>query len=122
MKAALTPSGSAARAARAPEGSKLVSTVGPNYVPTSDRLEELIVVPSHAAVADAVAAGLPDADQMATRRAKFLAIGLADDECDHGRLAGDRTPPCGCWPTERMADVVPMPLPDTAPRRRRRAA
>lgn len=25
---------------------------------------------------------------------------LADDECAHGRLAGDPTKPCGCWPTE----------------------
>lgn len=25
---------------------------------------------------------------------------MADYECDHGRLAGDKTPPCGCWPTE----------------------
>lgn len=24
----------------------------------------------------------------------------AVNECRHGRLAGDRTPPCGCWPTE----------------------
>lgn len=23
--------------------------------------------------------------------------GLADLECGHGRLPGDRTPPCGCW-------------------------
>lgn len=25
---------------------------------------------------------------------------LADDECAHGRLATDPTPPCGCWPNE----------------------
>jgi hypothetical protein len=25
---------------------------------------------------------------------------LADHECRHGRLRGDRTPPCGCWPEE----------------------
>ena len=23
---------------------------------------------------------------------------LADHECAHGRLPGDRTPRCGCWP------------------------
>jgi hypothetical protein len=23
-----------------------------------------------------------------------------DDECRHGRLEGDRTPPCGCFPAE----------------------
>jgi len=25
---------------------------------------------------------------------------LADHECRHGRLPGDRTPACGCWPEE----------------------
>ena len=25
---------------------------------------------------------------------------LADFECKHGRLSGDSTPPCGCWPAE----------------------
>ena len=25
---------------------------------------------------------------------------LADHECAHGRLPGDRTPKCGCWPQE----------------------
>ena len=24
----------------------------------------------------------------------------ADRECEHGRLPGDATPPCGCWPEE----------------------
>jgi hypothetical protein len=24
----------------------------------------------------------------------------AADECRHGRLPGDNTPPCGCWPQE----------------------
>lgn len=28
---------------------------------------------------------------------------LADHECDHGRLPGDRTTPCGCWAQERVA-------------------
>jgi hypothetical protein len=23
-----------------------------------------------------------------------------EHECEHGRLAGDRTPACGCWPQE----------------------
>ncbi|MGN6167719.1 MAG: hypothetical protein ACTHQQ_06060 [Solirubrobacteraceae bacterium] len=26
---------------------------------------------------------------------------LADHECSHGRLPGDRTPLCGCWPQEQ---------------------
>lgn len=27
---------------------------------------------------------------------------LADFECQHGRLSGDKTPPCGCWPGEQV--------------------
>jgi hypothetical protein len=27
---------------------------------------------------------------------------LADHECRHGRLAFDRTAPCGCWPAPRF--------------------
>lgn len=27
-------------------------------------------------------------------------IPMADDECEHGRLPGDRTAPCGCYPCE----------------------
>ena len=26
----------------------------------------------------------------------------AELECEHGRLPGDRTPPCGCWESETM--------------------
>lgn len=29
-----------------------------------------------------------------------LVLKLADNECAHGRLAGDSTPACGCWPGE----------------------
>lgn len=29
-----------------------------------------------------------------------LLFKLADNECSHGRLPGDRTRPCGCWPQE----------------------
>jgi hypothetical protein len=32
---------------------------------------------------------------------------LADHECRHGRLPGDRTPSCGCWPQEGAA-VIPL--------------
>ena len=32
---------------------------------------------------------------------------LADHECAHGRLPGDRTPKCGCWPQE-TATVIPL--------------
>lgn len=31
---------------------------------------------------------------------------LADNECAHGRLPTDTTPPCGCWPQE-----APQPAP-----------
>jgi len=26
----------------------------------------------------------------------------AANECGHGRLSGDRSVPCGCWPLERL--------------------
>lgn len=43
---------------------------------------------------------------------------LADNECEHGRLAGDPSEPCGCWGPETVAKAVPS----TAPVKRRRAA
>ena len=48
---------------------------------------------------------------------------LADNECDHGRLPGDRTPKCGCWPQEN-ASVIPLAIPTgrAAPPAKRRAA
>jgi hypothetical protein len=33
------------------------------------------------------------------------ALPMADFECEHGRLAGDRTPECGCWPQEAHVDL-----------------
>ena len=33
---------------------------------------------------------------------------LADHECAHERLPGDRTSPCGCWPQEDAA-VIALP-------------
>ena len=33
---------------------------------------------------------------------------LADNECKHGRLPGDRTPKCGCWPAE-LAPIIALP-------------
>jgi hypothetical protein len=41
---------------------------------------------------------------------------LADNECKHGRLAGDKTPPCGCWSPhfepmpEPLAEVIELEL------------
>jgi hypothetical protein len=32
---------------------------------------------------------------------------LADHECAHGRLPGDRTPKCGCWAQE-SAPVIQL--------------
>jgi hypothetical protein len=46
---------------------------------------------------------------------------LADHECRHGRLPGDRTPPCGCWHGER-AVVVELSRPVDRPSVKRRAA
>jgi len=47
---------------------------------------------------------------------------LADHECAHGRLPGDRTTKCGCWPQE-SAPVIELPNPTTsnAPPARRAA-
>ena len=27
---------------------------------------------------------------------------LSDHECEHGRLPGDQSAPCGCWPGEAL--------------------
>ena len=39
---------------------------------------------------------------------------LADHECRHGRLPGDGTPPCGCWPEEHRAESPSPPAADAA--------
>ena len=31
---------------------------------------------------------------------------LADHECAHGRLPGDPTPKCGCWPQENAPVIT----------------
>ena len=46
---------------------------------------------------------------------------LADHECAHGRLAGDQTPKCGCWPQEN-APVIALTPRARPPRARRKAA
>lgn len=35
---------------------------------------------------------------------------LADNECKCGRLAGDSTPACGCWPGEEQPVAVVVEL------------
>jgi hypothetical protein len=48
---------------------------------------------------------------------------LADHECDHGRLSGDLTRRCGCWPQE-SAPVIALPQrarPQRPPARRQAA-
>jgi hypothetical protein len=45
---------------------------------------------------------------------------LADHECRHGRLPGDRTPQCGCW--REGAVVLALTRPFEEPPVRRRAA
>lgn len=31
---------------------------------------------------------------------------LADHECAHGRLPGDHSPKCGCWPQETASVIT----------------
>lgn len=57
-----------------------------------EALSDFVVVPSQAAIDVAIERRMLFDDLIRTR--------LADDECPHGRLAGDKTPACGCWPTE----------------------
>ena len=38
---------------------------------------------------------------------------LADNECDHGRLPGDRSRKCGCWPQEDTT-VIALTRPQRA--------
>ena len=48
---------------------------------------------------------------------------LADHECAHGRLPGDRTAKCGCWPQEN-APVIALTRrvrPQPPPARRKAA-
>jgi hypothetical protein len=42
-------------------------------------------------------------------RAPTQIMNLADYECRHGRIPGDRTPPCGCFPNERASDEPALP-------------
>ena len=46
---------------------------------------------------------------------------LADHECAHGRLPGDRSAKCGCWPQEN-APVIAITPRARPPRARRKAA
>ena len=48
---------------------------------------------------------------------------LADNECDHGRLPGDRTGKCGCWPQENglVIELGRRPQPQPPPARRKAA-
>jgi hypothetical protein len=42
-------------------------------------------------------------------RAPTQIMNLADYECRHGRIPGDRTSPCGCFPNERASDEPVLP-------------
>ena len=46
---------------------------------------------------------------------------LADHECAHGRLPGDRSAKCGCWPQEN-APVIAITLRARPPRAQPKAA
>jgi len=45
-------------------------------------------------------------------RAPTQIMNLADYECRHGRLPGDATPSCGCFPNERPSDEPILPPPN----------
>ena len=46
---------------------------------------------------------------------------LADNECAHGRLPGDRTAKCGCWPQEN-APIIAITRRPRPPKAARKAA
>lgn len=64
-------------------------------------LEQLVIVPD-------VLNHLAQRAEVAERWDGAITGLLADNECEHGRLSGDRTPPCGCWGPE-------TPVPDLFP-------
>lgn len=73
-------------------------------------LDQLAIVPDPGVEAVVRVNGQPVA--LATRLpvgSEHIATRFADEECAHGRLPGDRTPPCGCWPGEAapVPDVIP---------------
>ena len=68
---------------------------------------------------------MPDSFAAAYRAAQQLAGGacpieagllgrLVDLECRHGRMPGDSSPPCGCWPQENTAEPEAAPTPGAA--------
>lgn len=67
------------------------------------QVEDLVIVPDLGAVMDRrIAWG------------NVLYAHDADRECEHGRIEGDSTPPCGCWASERprlrvVACAAPAP-------------
>lgn len=56
-------------------------------------------MPSWDQVYGAAAAAMPLED--ACPMEAGLVGHLTDNECEHGRLPGDRSPACGCWKEER---------------------
>jgi hypothetical protein len=53
-------------------------------------------------VPDALAEMTADPDAEAMARCAARSMPLADFECRHGRLFGDPTPPCRCFPHEGL--------------------
>jgi hypothetical protein len=43
---------------------------------------------------------VPDVELLRVCADFELGLRLADHECPHGRLYGDSSPSCGCWPGE----------------------
>lgn len=60
----------------------------------ADALDQLVIVPNR--LVDEIVRR----EEVAAAYEPLLHSQLADDECQHGRLPGDRTPACGCWPIE----------------------
>lgn len=61
-----------------------------------EQVEDLVIVPDRMHVFDRRL-------EVVDRWSGVLQSALADDECEHGRLPGDHTPACGCWPEEHTA-------------------
>lgn len=65
-----------------------------------EQVEDLVIVPDRMRIFDRRL-------EAVDRWSGVLQSTLADNECRHGRLPGDRTPSCGCWPQEQGATADP---------------
>jgi hypothetical protein len=58
---------------------------------------------------------LSDGRSFGAGRERIGVMNLADYECRHGRLPGDRSAPCGCYPNERPSDEPLLEPGDSRP-------